>query len=301
MNRTIKLLLLLGVVTSGGCQPQETRPEDDGVYDVYTTFYPLTEFAIRIAGDRAKITCPLPEGEDPIFWKPTREIIENYRKADLVVINGAALEKWIDRAALPRRRVLDTAASFKDEHVKFESTITHAHGSGGEHSHEGVDGHTWVDPVLAKRQAEAIFKRLTEDLPEYESEFRRRFDEIAVDFDALAASFAAVEGLDSEWSYASHPAYNYLASRYGWKFHSLDLDPDTRLTEEQLAEIRDALETRPSTRILWESAPSSEVRAQLEPLGLRSIVFSPVEGTPPPGETYFTVMKSNLASLSGTL
>ena len=54
-----------------GCSDQDASPEAAaGEPVVYTTFYPTAYFTERIAGDRLKIVCPVPEGEDPIFWNP---------------------------------------------------------------------------------------------------------------------------------------------------------------------------------------------------------------------------------------
>ena len=40
------------------------------------------------------------------------------------------------------------AAVFSDEFLVVKG-VTHSHGAGGAHTHDGVDGHTWMDPILA--------------------------------------------------------------------------------------------------------------------------------------------------------
>lgn len=70
-------------------------PGSGGKPVVFTTFYPTTYFAQRIAGEFAEVVCPLPEGADPIFGHPEADQVLTYQAADLVIVNGASFEKWV--------------------------------------------------------------------------------------------------------------------------------------------------------------------------------------------------------------
>src|SRR5262245_38391727 len=67
-------LVLAGTLLTGCGGDKEEQvhrgPPARAVKEVWTTFYPTTYFAKRIAGDTVKVVCPLPESEDPAFWKP---------------------------------------------------------------------------------------------------------------------------------------------------------------------------------------------------------------------------------------
>src|SRR5690606_3832299 len=155
-------------------------------------------------------------GADPIFWQPSREAIASYQKAGAIILNGAEFEKWAITAALPRSRVIVSAADIPGGLVTFKST-THSHGAGGEHTHEGIDGHTWLDPHAAMAQAEAIRDGLSRLFPEHTEDFARGFEELRRDLDDLDARLTELTGrLDGVQLFASHPAYNYLARRYDW-------------------------------------------------------------------------------------
>src|SRR5690606_16041420 len=142
---------------------------------------------------------------------------------------------------------------------------THSHGAGGEHTHEGIDGHTWLDPLAAIAQAEAIAGGLTRLFPEHEEDFARGFDSLRRDLEALDARFTELTPqLEGVQFLASHPAYNYLARRYTWDITSFDLDPQAAIPDDAWNEIAAAADPAARARILlWESEALSETADRL--------------------------------------
>jgi zinc transport system substrate-binding protein len=227
----MKFCLAVAILASGvllvscgdGSNGEET--ESSGPV-IYTTFYPTTYFTQRLVGDLAEVVCPVPVDEDAIFWNPTPEMIARYQAADLIIVNGAEFEKWVAKASLPLGRIVDTAKPFAAEFVKFEHAMTHSHGPAGEHAHTGTDGHTWLDPLNARVQVGEIRDALVGLLPEHAEAIRQRGDALLADLDALDAELKKMAAdYDGAAIYASHPAYNYLARRYGLNVVNLDLDP----------------------------------------------------------------------------
>lgn len=268
--------------------------------EVRTTFYPTTYFASRIGGDLVHVTCPLPDDADPAFWKPSRDELLAFQKADLVVINGAEFEKWVAQASLPARSLVVTAKPFEKDFFVIEKAITHSHGKEGPHSHQGVDGHTWLDPINAKAQAGEILKALKARRPDDEAALQQRFDALAKDLDALDAAFKALpKQPDGQWLLASHPAYNYVARRYGLRVFSLPLDPDEMPSDEQLAAIAEQTKQTPAKVLIWEAEPKPEIAAKIrERCALASLVVSPCEmlsaEQKQAGLDYVGVMKRNV-------
>jgi len=270
---------------------------------VYTTFYPTAYFARRIGGDHVEVECPVPEGEYPTFWLPSPEVIAAYQAADLVILNGATYEKWAKAVSLPLAKVVETAKPFDAELLRFKNAIVHSHGPHGKHSHTGVDGHTWMDPIQAKMQAGEIRKALGRLLPEADADFQKGYEALAADLDGLDAGLRALgkpaQGLAL---FASHPAYNYLARRYGWTVVNFGLDPAGKLTQEQFAKIKAKLAVQPAQAMLWEADPLPETAARLhKELGLTSITFSPCEllsaKEREEGLDYLAVMQANVKRL----
>jgi len=279
----------------------DVEVETDGRPVVYTTFYPTTYFAERIAGDLAEVVCPLPEDADPIFWQPGDDVIRKYQLANLIVVNGAGFEKWVETASLPESIVVDTSASIPEEFIEYQNATTHSHGPEGEHAHEGIDGHTWLDPVNAQVQAGAIHAGLAALLPDHESELKDRFEALNENLEELNTELVRMtKTYGGHAILASHPAYNYLARRYGWNIVNLDLDPEVMPDDETLAEIAETVRETSAKFILWEGEPTAEIAEALSTrCGVKSVLFSPCEAAG--DEDYLTTMKANLKRLEPVL
>ncbi len=295
------LLVCLILPACGEREPEQGTSFGPPV--VYTTFYPTTYFAQRLAGDLVEVVCPVPPDADAIFWKPATEIISKYQAADLIIVNGAGFEKWVETCSLPLARIVDTAKPLQADLVRFESGVTHTHGPAGAHAHEGIDGHTWLDPQNAKVQAGEIASALKKLLPGQVATIDQNAVALAADLDSLDREYQSlVSRYEGELILASHPAYNYLKKRYGLNLVSLDLDPEAMPDAEVIAALAEAQEKSPARYILWESAPTSEIKDRfLSELGLTSVVFSPCElmdaETIEAGEDYLTVMRRNIQDL----
>ncbi len=290
-----------GVIGAGCSRDAEPATVDHAEIEpvVRTTFYPTTYFAGRIAGGLVEIECLLPAGEDPIFWAPGPEVIASYQRARLVIVNGAELEKWVATAPLPRARVVNSSSDLGVELITIRGS-THSHGPAGAHLHDGIDGHTWVDPLLAAQQTNAIAAAMARAFPEHADAFSANRDALVQELRLLDAQLGGLE-TDGVSLIASHPAYNYLSRRHGWGVESLDLDPGGPLDDAALASIASLVE--PGTRgvVLWESAPRPATVERLDGAGVRSVVFSPAEN---PGEgegDYLEIMRGNFARLREAL
>lgn len=300
----------------GAASPDSGAAGGTGDRDlVATSFYPLTYFAERLGGDLVEVECPVPPDADPIYWRPTRAAMALYRDADLIVLNGADFEQWSDTAALPRSRTVETADVFAERFLTMETT-THSHGPAGAHTHEGTDGHTWVDPLNALAQAEALAEAMAGAFPEHAGAFTANLAPLRDDLAGLHDAIAAIaDDVRAASVVASHPAYGYLEDRHDWSIPDLDLDPEAELDDDDLASIRDAVAEARSMPgvaadapviLLWESEPLDATVARLrEALGVRSVTFAPAESLDPleaaKGVDYLSIMRGNVDRLAAAL
>jgi len=119
------------------------------------------------------------------------------------------------------------AAGIEDQFITTES-ITHSHGDGGEHSHEGLASYLWLDPTLAAAQAEAVAAAITAKNLAPSGDVASRLDALRADLDALdTQTRAAVQGLQDVTLIATHPRYEYFA-RMGDAFGGDELVFDPR-------------------------------------------------------------------------
>ncbi len=298
----------LAIAACGEKTTEEIRPAREKPL-VLTTFYPVTYFTERLAGDAIELVCPLPEDADPIFWQPSDAELAAFVGADLVVANGAGFERWMRIASLPESRLVASASRLDEPLIEMTGTLTHSHGGKGAHSHSGIDGHTWVDPLNAVRQIEAIRDALVRLLPDRRNDIETRANDLEADLEDLdreIREIAAEAARTGQPILASHPAYNYLARRYELAVVNLDLDPEEMPDEAAIAAIAAILKDQPARAILWESRPLPEIAARLKAeLGIESFVYSPCEmlsaADRAKGENFLTVMKTNLGNLRAAL
>lgn len=303
MNPKMVLAMAATLACVVGCMKEAPVTQTPGTRGgVVTTFYPTTYFASRIAGGLTPVECPLPADEDPATWEPDDAAMKRYQSAALVVVNGASFEEWVPRAPLPRSRVVDTTAGVQEQLLRHEQSVTHSHGMAGEHSHEGIDGHTWLDPMMSMAQAEAIRDAMVAEFPEHAVSFRMNAQALVADLRSLDAELRAMnEAMQAVTVICSHPAYNYLGRRYGWNLVIVALDPEVELTVDAVRELGHAAEKAGRCVVLWES-PTSEAneRAIREEIGAACVLYSPCEHEPESGD-FLTVMRANIARLRATI
>ena len=284
-------IYLLSVCTlllaSCGNEPKQPGIEANTKPKVFTTFYPLQYFAERLAGSHATVICPLPTDADPITWQPDNASIVAFQNADALFTNGAGFEKWLSTVNLPAATTHDTSQGFADQFVHYEDATTHSHGPDGDHAHEGLDGHTWLNPLLAQKQVRAMFDVL-QGIEEIPSE---NYTSLSNDLQQVADELDTVPIVPL---LASHPAYNYIRAQWNWNITNLDLDPAIVPDAESIASIQ----AHPAKIMLWESQPAPEVVAALAPK--QCLVCSPCE-TPPEEGDYLSVMQANIQRLKDAL
>ncbi len=270
---------LLGVLLSTGllgavCAAAE-RPA------VYAVNYPLQYFAERIAGEHAEVVLPVPPGMNPAFWQPDAAAIADLQRADLILLNGAGYAKWLDRVTLPRRKLVNTSAGFRDSYIETTEAPTHSHGREGAHSHAGTAFTTWLDFAQAAEQAQAVQDALAQLLPAQVPALRNNLDGLKRDLHDLDRRLAAMVAREPHMPLlASHPVYQYLARRYGLELSSVLWEPDALPSPAEWQALVALRETHPADWMLWEAEPLPATRRRLEALGIRSAVFAPCGNRP---------------------
>lgn len=264
--------------------------------DVYTVNYPLTYFAERIGGNHVNVMFPAPPDIDPAFWSPDPETIQQYQKADLIILNGADYAKWIQKVSLPMLRLVDTSRAFSDDLIQIQTETTHSHGPTGEHSHTGTAFTTWLDFSQAAQQAEAISLALSRKIPDSKSEPTVNYEALKKELIELDERMTALANkLQGVPLLASHPIYQYMARRYNLNLKMVMWEPDADPGEAQWSQIKDLLSEHQAAWMIWEDEPLANSEERLRQLNVKSLVFSPCFSRPPQGD-FLSVMKQNISN-----
>jgi len=298
MYRPFMLMISASFLTCGG---GDARPSTGGsevdIPAVYTVNYPLQYFAERVGGDLVQVEFPAPPDVDPAFWTPDAEAIAALQMADLILLNGATYAKWLAVVSLPESRMVNTSAGFEDSYIYLEEAVTHSHGFGGEHSHEGTAFTTWLDPTLAVEHARAIADAFAVRWPEYEVAFASGFESLEADLLALDRQIAEIVARDPDRVLlGSHPVYQYLAARYDLDLHAVQWEPNEAPAAEQWQAFEALRADHPAQWMLWEDEPLAQTAARLREVGVEPIVFDQCGNVPRAGD-FLSVMRQNVENL----
>jgi len=221
--------------------------------------YPLQYFAERIGGEHINVVFPAPADVDPAYWMPDTPTITAYQQADLILLNGAHYAKWINKVTLPRFRMVNTSAGFKDPYIESPEILTHSHGSGGQHAHESLAFTTWMDFSLAAKQAKAIAEALSRKRPDLSDTFQKNYAALENDLMALDRAVKEIVSKDRVRPLmVSHPVYDYFARRYELIIKSVHWEPDEIPTNEHMMELNRILKEHPAKWMIWEGKPKKE-------------------------------------------
>jgi zinc transport system substrate-binding protein len=264
---------------------------------IYVVNYPLKYFATRIAGEHARVVFPAPADVDPAYWMPDAKAISDYQRADLILLNGANYAKWVNKVSLPRFRMVNTSAAFKDRYIEAAEMLTHSHGAKGEHGHEALAFNTWIDFSLAAEQAKAIAKALSRKKPILKDTFQKNYQKLERELLKLDRDIKEVVSKEqSRPVVASHPVYDYFARGYGLNMSSVHWEPDEIPTNEQMLELHSILKDHPAKWMIWEGEPIEESVDRLKAIGIQSVVFDPCGNAPDQGD-FMSMMQQNVQNL----
>jgi zinc transport system substrate-binding protein len=308
-NKPLQMLILIAsacasllLPTGCGTQDEVSSELAKTQLTIYTTIAPHYYACRQLLGEHDQLINTCPVEQDAANYTPERQVLKELIKSDLIIINGASFEQWIPHVTLPDSKVLDASLNFKKDWLNYQAK-RHSHGGADDHSHKGVNGHTWLAPHYFKKQCQAIYERLQTILSKEEQQRRsltdnhNRLQEQLAALDAKGqALFAPLKSITLA---ATHPTYDYLAQQYGFKVFNITLDPEAEnLDQKAQQEIERLKKQQAETGIsylLWESQPNEKMAEAITDLGIKNILFAPLESMD--HQDYIAGMEANFTRM----
>ena len=258
-----------------------------GTVNVIASFFPLYDFAKHVGGNKVNVTTMVPVGVEPHDWEPTTQQIQRLLSADLLVYNGAGIDKWADKVETKLK-------------VNASEGVPLLTDSRGNH-----DPHSWLDPVLAKRQVELIRNGLIKVDPQNTEYYIQNAQSYLAQLDSLNAKIESELSTCTKTDFlAFHSAFSYFSNRYGLHQHTLlGEDPEGEIRPQNLEQLinfakqygihviysEDLLDPR-NAQVIADEIPNGNV-----------LVLSPIEGVNKDelnaGIGYLEKMQQNLENL----
>jgi zinc transport system substrate-binding protein len=244
---------------------------------VVAAFYPLAYAAEQIGGPGVSVKNLTPAGAEPHDLEISPRDVATIQSADLVLLLGHGFQKQVESAAGSGENVL----------LLLDTPGLHRFANG--------DPHVWLDPV----RFELIVKRIGTALHRPA---------------ATRALVAKLQALNREYALGlahcarreiitSHQAFAYLAQRYHLSQVAITgLTPESEATPQDLEHVIETARKTHATTIYFETLVSPRLADTVaREAHAKTAVLDPIEGLAKGrqarGETYFTLMKDNLASL----
>jgi zinc transport system substrate-binding protein len=271
----VLVLIALSAGLAAGCGT--SNEGGDGREKVAASFYPLAFAAEEIGGAQVDVANLTPAGTEPHDLEVTPGDVEEVRSADLVLLLGHGFQPQLEDAAGDGGNVLRLLDA------------------PGLNTFSNDDPHVWLDPLRFALVARRIGSAL--DAPEQAEKFAARLR-------ALDRHYRrGLAHCDRHEIVTSHEAFAYLAERYELRQIAITgLSPEAEPSPGDLANVVDQVRKNGATTIFFETLVSPRIAETVaRETHAKTAVLDPIEGLTPDeskrGENYFSVMRSNLASL----
>lgn len=319
---------------AGGKAGSTASTEPSGAHaeklSVVTSFYPMYDFAQKIAGDRAEVVNLVPAGTEPHDWEPSTADMQKLAQADVFVYNGAGMEGWVDDVlgSIGSDSLVSVEASQgahllaaddidEDAHDEADDGHAHAHDAQHEdeadeehahghhhHEHGAYDPHVWLAPENAKVEMANIRDALVEADPAGKAVYDANYEEQATRLDALDQDFSRrLAQVARHEIVVSHQAFGYLCDAYGLTQRAIEgLQADSEPDARAMAEICEFVKENDVKVIFSEELIDPRTaQAIADATGATCEQLNPLEGLTDTqlnaGEDYFSIMEDNLNKL----
>ncbi|MFG6117096.1 metal ABC transporter solute-binding protein, Zn/Mn family [Halobacillus sp. MO56] len=334
MNKYLLFILILTAVSLAACGNQaedgrSSSKKENQTITIYTTVYPLMDFAEKIGGEHVEADTILPPGADSHTFEPdTKQMIE-VAEADGFLYSSKEFESYAgkisDAVEAEEVKILEAAEGINlDSHVHQQDENAHEdekkhsedeHEDEGE-EHDGVDGHEhgdhdphiWLDPVRSIELAENIKDFLIDLKPEEKETFEANFENLKKELQALDTAFHdELKAQPNNKIIVSHAAYGYWEQAYGLEQIAVSgLSPTEEPSQKQLEQIIETAEKNNLKYVLFEQNVTPKIAEVVqkeingEALRLHNLSVLTEEDIEN-GEDYFSLMNQNLEVLKKAL
>lgn len=277
---------LLYSAPAGSSDTSTQSPGNEGM-KVVASFYPLYDFAKHVGGNKVNVTTMVPAGIEPHDWEPKIQQVLDLQSADLFVYNGAGIDSWASEIETSNRVNASEGLDL----------LTDDSGN--------PDPHTWLDPIMAKRQVELIRNGLIKADPQNTDFYIQNAQSYNAQLDSLDTKIKSELSTCAKTDFiAFHKAFSYFSNRYGLVQHTvLAEDPEGEIRPQTLEQIINfakqyGIEVIYSEELL--DPRNAQVIADEIPNG-RVLVLSPIESIDmeeqSEGTGYLEKMQDNLDNL----
>jgi ABC-type Zn uptake system ZnuABC Zn-binding protein ZnuA len=223
---------LAGCGGSSGGNGGSGASSGGGTLDVVATTTQVQDFTRVIGGDRIRLSGILKPNVDAHDFEPSPADVAAIAKADVLVINGVGLEKWLDDTVRSAGFHGTTVDASKGVRIR-QAEDANAEPAG--------DPHIWHNPMNAKVMVANIERALAAADTADAGFFKANLDAYNARLDALDADIARqIDSLSNKKLVTNHDAFGYYVDRYHLDFVGSiipSFDTSAELSAKDVADI----------------------------------------------------------------
>ncbi|MEN8212548.1 MAG: zinc ABC transporter substrate-binding protein [Thermodesulfobacteriota bacterium] len=209
ITTTIKLVIALLILTF----PMDIFA--DSPIKIHVSILPQKYFVEKIGRDKVQVDVLVKPGKSPATYAPSPAQIKKLDLADIYFKIGVPFENSILHKikSMNKTKIINT-----NQEVVLRDITKHRHIEKSDHnSHAaGKDPHTWMNPLIVKRQSRTIFQTLSEFDPGNREYFKNNYLQFIKDLDKLDKRLHTIlNGLKGENIFVFHPFLGYFTDAYG--------------------------------------------------------------------------------------
>jgi zinc transport system substrate-binding protein len=257
--------------------------------EVYTSFYPIYDFVNKIGKDIIDVSTIVPPGIEPHDFEPTPKQIIELQNSDVIFINGAGFEKWIER--IQGVNTVDLSSSLSIE--KTEAV---------------PDPHIWLDPLMVKNISAVILDTLIKIDSHNAKYYENNYVKLSSNLDKLNSDIVGnLTDCKLDDFIAFHDSFSYFAKRYGLTQHSIEgLAPEADVDPQRVSDTINLAKQLGVNVIFTEESIDPRLSNTIaNEINGKVLVLNPIEVISQQelesGEEYFSKMYENLENLKVAL
>jgi len=221
-------LLLL---TFGGVAPADEAP-----LGVTVSILPQVWFAERIGGEQTRAEALVGPGHSPATFEPTSRQMANLEQATVFFCAGVPFENGL------LRRVAGLKNAPPIHGPRPEAGHDHHDHHGHHHHEDGMDPHTWLDPMQAAAMGDTMATVLAQLDPAHAALYLERAATLRRDLARLSREIETIlQPVRGRTFFVYHPAYGHFARAFGLKQVAIETggrEPGPRQLAQVIDQIR---------------------------------------------------------------
>ncbi|MGO9174730.1 MAG: metal ABC transporter substrate-binding protein [Desulfobaccales bacterium] len=304
MSRGTRILVLLLAVflAAGGAAAHAEKK-----FNVVATFSILGDLAKNVGGNRIEVATLVGPNGDVHVYEPTPADAKAIGGADLVVVNGLALEGWMDR--LIKTSGYKGPVVVASQGVKLRQMTAEELGQGAKHGPLMIDPHAWQDVGNGRLYVQNIAKGLETVDSASASVYRANAEAYTAKLSELDQWVRKeLSGIPKEKRrmITTHDAFGYFGAAYGISILSpVGFSTESEASARDIANLINQIRREKITAVFVENITDPRLMEQVAKesgVTLGGTLYSDALSKPDgPAPTYLEMFKNNVTKIAAAM